>query len=108
MRPILAGLVLSSTLITSAWAGQPAHIYGVNLGSWLVLEPWMLPQAWLDMGGQLCEVCSTCIASESAFAKAYPDTVDTIFAKHWDIWFTQDDVNTLKAAGINTVRVPVS
>jgi len=107
MRPILAGLVLSSTLITSAWAGQPAHIYGVNLGSWLVLEPWMLPQAWLDMGGQSCEVCSTCIASESAFAKAYPDTVDTIFAKHWDTWFTQDDVNTLKAAGINTVRVPL-
>ncbi|KAG1884234.1 glycoside hydrolase family 5 protein [Suillus subluteus] len=107
MRHILAGLVLSSTLVARAWAGQPAHIHGVNLGSWLVLEPWMLPQKWSDMGGQECEVCSTCIASESSFAKAYPDTVDTIFAKHWDTWFTQDDVNTLKAAGINTVRVPL-
>ncbi|KAG2031171.1 hypothetical protein BDR03DRAFT_815096, partial [Suillus americanus] len=79
----LAGLVLSSTLVARAWAGQPAHIHGVNLGSWLVLEPWMLPQEWSNMGGQDCEVCSTCIASESSFAKAYPDTVDTIFAKHW-------------------------
>ena len=43
-----------------------------------------------------------------AFAKAYPDTVDATFAKHWDTWFTQDDIKELKAAGINTVRVPVS
>ncbi|KAG2123463.1 glycoside hydrolase family 5 protein [Suillus clintonianus] len=107
MRNILAGLVLSSTLVARAWAGQPAHIYGVNLGSWLVLEPWMLPQEWLDMGGQSCADCSTCIASESAFAKAYPDTVDTTFAQHWDTWFTESNVDTLKAAGINTVRVPL-
>lgn len=107
MRHILAGLVLSSTLVARVWAGQPAHIYGVNLGSWLVLEPWLLPQEWLDMGGERCEVCSTCIASEASFAKAYPDTVDTKFATHWDTWFTQDDVNTLKAAGINTVRIPL-
>ncbi|KAG1830478.1 glycoside hydrolase family 5 protein, partial [Suillus subalutaceus] len=107
MRHILAGLVLSSTLAARAWAGQPTQIYGVNLGSWLVLEPWMLPQEWLDMGGQSCAQCSSCIATESSFARAYPDTVDAEFAQHWDTWFTQDDVNTLKAAGINTVRVPL-
>ncbi|KAG2152572.1 glycoside hydrolase family 5 protein [Suillus bovinus] len=108
MKRILAGLVLSSMLVAHACAGQATPIYGVNLGSWLVLEPWMLPQGWLDMGGQSCaQNCSTCISTESSFAKAYPDTVDTTFAKHWDTWFTQDDVNTLKAAGINTVRVPL-
>ncbi|KAG2106935.1 glycoside hydrolase family 5 protein [Suillus discolor] len=108
MRHILAGLVLSSALVARAWDGQPTHIYGVNLGSWLVLEPWMLPQEWLDMGGQSCaDDCWTCIATESSFAQAYPDTVDTTFAQHWDTWFTQDNVNTLKAAGINTVRVPL-
>jgi len=41
-------------------------------------------------------------------AKAYPDTVDERFAGHWDTWFTQDDLKTLLAAGINTVRIPVS
>ncbi|KAG2353770.1 glycoside hydrolase family 5 protein [Suillus spraguei] len=94
MRHILAGLVVSSTLIARVWARKPIQIYGVNLGSWLVLEPWMLPQEWLDMGGE-------------SLAKAYPDTVDTKFAQHWDTWFTRDNVNTLKAAGINTVRVPL-
>ncbi|KAG2755145.1 glycoside hydrolase family 5 protein [Suillus brevipes Sb2] len=76
----------------------------------LYLRPTILcgSAEWLDMGGQSCaNDCSTCIATESSFAKAYPDTVDTKFAQHWDTWFTQDDVNTLKAAGINTVRVPL-
>ncbi|KAG1771497.1 glycoside hydrolase family 5 protein [Suillus occidentalis] len=108
MRHVLACLVLSSMFVARAWAGQPSHIYGVNLGSWLVLELWMLPQGWVDMGGQLCgSDCSTCISTESAFAKAYPNSVDTTFAQHWDTWFTQSDVNTLKAAGINTVRIPL-
>ncbi|KAG1908090.1 glycoside hydrolase family 5 protein [Suillus fuscotomentosus] len=108
MRHILTGLVLSITFIACAWAGQPTHIYGVNLGSWLVLELWMLPQGWVDMGGQLCgSDCSTCISTESAFAQAYPDTVNATFAQHWDTWFTQSDVDTLKAAGINTVRIPL-
>ena len=30
-------------LVFPALAGMPSKIYGVNLGSWLVLEAWMLP-----------------------------------------------------------------
>ncbi|KAH8104124.1 glycoside hydrolase family 5 protein [Cristinia sonorae] len=93
--------------LQTAVAGIPGKIYGVNLGSWLVLEAWMLPQEWLDMGGERCDDCSTCVATEFAFAQAHPKTVDSVFNKHWTTWFTQDDVNKLKAAGINTVRVPL-
>ncbi|KAG2072418.1 glycoside hydrolase family 5 protein [Suillus decipiens] len=108
MRHILTGLGLLSTFVARVWAGQPAHIYGVNLGSWLVLELWMLPQGWVDMGGELCgSDCSTCISTESAFAQAYPNTVNATFAQHWATWFTQSDVDTLKTAGINTVRIPL-
>ena len=79
------------------------------------------------MGGESCDDCTKCIRSElcvllfflfplpfrtlvpsSALVKAYPDTADEKFAKHWDTWFTQDELNTLVAAGINTVRIPVS
>ncbi|KAI0249706.1 glycoside hydrolase family 5 protein [Lactifluus subvellereus] len=101
---LLAFLVFISTRFAAA---IPDKIYGVNLGSWLLLEPWMLPKEWVAMGGEICDKCSTCIASEFEFAKAYPDTVDEKFAEHWSTWFTQDDVNTLKAAGINTVRLPL-
>ncbi|KAI0249705.1 glycoside hydrolase family 5 protein [Lactifluus subvellereus] len=92
---------------TRSAAAIPDKIYGVNLGSWLLLEPWMLPNEWVAMGGEICDNCLTCISSEFAFAKAYPDTVDERFAVHWSTWFTQDDVNNLKEVGINTVRIPL-
>ncbi|KAI6125905.1 glycoside hydrolase family 5 protein [Pisolithus croceorrhizus] len=95
-------------LVPQVFAQLPVEkIYGVNLGSWLLLEPWMLPQGWTDMGGQICADCSQCIESEFAFAMAYPDTVDQTFAKHWDSWFTQSDLQDLKNAGINTLRIPL-
>ncbi|KAJ7460773.1 glycoside hydrolase family 5 protein [Mycena latifolia] len=93
--------------LPTALGGLPDKIYGVNLGSWLVLESWMLLQEWVDMGGEINCDCSTCIGSEFAFAQAYPKTVDKIFAGHWSSWFNQDDVDALVAAGINTVRIPL-
>ncbi|KAI6117180.1 glycoside hydrolase family 5 protein [Pisolithus croceorrhizus] len=99
---------LLAALVPQVFAQLPVEkIYGVNLGSWLLLEPWMLPQGWTDMGGQICADCSQCIESEFAFAMAYPDTVDQTFAKHWDSWFTQSDLQDLKNAGINTLRIPL-
>jgi hypothetical protein len=85
----------------------PSKIYGVNLGSWLVLEPWMLPNEWVTMGGEQCDDCLTCISTEFALAATYPDDVDERFAVHWSTWFTQDDVNNLQDAGINAVRIPL-
>ncbi|KAH9964398.1 glycoside hydrolase family 5 protein [Russula compacta] len=101
-------LLFILTFFKIAAAGAPpSKIYGVNLGSWLVLEPWMLPEEWERMGGEQCDQCSSCIASEFALAAAYPDDVDERFAGHWSTWFTQDDVDQLQAARINTVRVPL-
>lgn len=44
----------------------------------------------------------------SDLTKAYPQTADQIFDKHWRTWFTETDVQRLKELGINTVRIPVS
>ncbi|KAJ3551313.1 hypothetical protein NM688_g4777 [Phlebia brevispora] len=106
MKPSSAVAVLVS-LLPVVRAGMPDKIYGVNLGSWLVLESWMLPAEWEAMGGESCSDCSTCIATEFAFAQAYPKTVDATFKQHWETWFTQDDVNQIAAAGLNTVRIPL-
>ncbi|KAJ7282090.1 glycoside hydrolase family 5 protein [Mycena rebaudengoi] len=107
MRATLLSFSLISFVLPAVFAALPKKIYGVNLGSWMVLEPWMLPQEWLDMGGERNCDCGTCIGSEFAFAKAYPDTVDEKFAAHWDSWFNQAEVDALVAAGINTVRIPL-
>lgn len=102
-------LLASSFLFGQAHASlrDGKNVYGVNLGSWLVIEPWMIPQEWLDMGGQDCGDCSACIRSEFAFVQAHPDTADEIFDKHWSTWFSQKDVNVLVALGLNTVRIPL-
>ncbi|SJL16057.1 uncharacterized protein ARMOST_19572 [Armillaria ostoyae] len=114
-------------LSISVQAGLPDKIYGVNLGSWLLLESWMLPEEWTRMGGELCDDCTQCISAElyklfsfvvstsvgltyhsaSEFARAYPDTVDEIFNTHWSSWFNQNDARDLAEAGINTVRIPL-
>ncbi|KIK99140.1 glycoside hydrolase family 5 protein [Paxillus rubicundulus Ve08.2h10] len=108
MRNLFFTLSLFSAIFSPALARRATEkIYGVNLGSWLLLEAWMLPQEWLDMGGQDCADCSACIMTEHSFAKAYPDTVDATFAKHWETWFTQDHVQQFKEDGINTVRLPL-
>lgn len=85
----------------------PKNIRGVNLGSWLLIEPWMIPEEWQKIGGENSCDCKVCIGSEFNFAKAYPDTVDQRMATHWETWFTQSDVDTLVKAGINSVRIPL-
>ncbi|TFK80755.1 glycoside hydrolase family 5 protein [Polyporus arcularius HHB13444] len=107
MWPLVAFGIFCSTMILHARAAIPGKIYGVNLGSWLVLEPWMLPQEWSDMGGD-SNCCSDCIGSEFSFVQAKgQSTADEKFKTHWSTWFTQHDVDALSAAGINTVRIPL-
>ncbi|KAJ7575553.1 glycoside hydrolase family 5 protein [Mycena floridula] len=107
MLASLVALLVISVVSGTAQVQLPAKIYGVNLGSWLVLEPWMLPQEWMDMGGEDCDDCSKCIRSESALTQAYPYAADELFNRHWSTWFTQDDVDQLKYLGINAVRIPL-
>ena len=86
MRLLLAAGVLAAALLGRRAVAYPypAKIHGVNLGSWLLLEAWMLPQGvsidsagccsrlahdslceeWADMGGENNCDCSTCIGTE--------------------------------------------
>ncbi|KAH8827186.1 glycoside hydrolase [Flagelloscypha sp. PMI_526] len=93
---LLLGFILHTLLYTCANAAHfPDKTYGVNLGSWLLIEPWMLPQEWVDMGGEFLtnQPCTVGIQSEFAFAQAYPDTVDEKMKGH--------------CYGINLVRIPL-
>jgi len=91
---------------------MPFHLPYPQLGSWLVLEPWMLPNGWAAMGGDLCFLnssCANCAASEFDLVKKLgQEKADDVFNKHWETWFTEDDVKAIAQAGLNTVRIPVS
>ncbi|KAF8747887.1 Cellulase (glycosyl hydrolase family 5) [Rhizoctonia solani] len=102
--------LLGATAVTAAKNGLPVDkIYGVNLGSWLLVEPWMLPDEWVNkMGGERCDAdCSACAASEFGLVKKLgQEKADQVFEEHWATWFTEKDVDEIVAAGLNSVRIP--
>ncbi|KZV79972.1 glycoside hydrolase family 5 protein [Exidia glandulosa HHB12029] len=101
-------LALVSVVSVSAQSLPVKKIYGVNIGNWLVMEPWMMKNEWVAMGGEHCDTaCSTCIGSEMALAQSLGTSVDAVFQQHWNTWFNQTDINKIKAAGLNTVRIPL-
>jgi hypothetical protein len=62
MQLCIALLALFASFVVSSVLGD--KIYGVNLGNWLVFEPWMAEQEWQSMGGEKCSNCTQCIRSE--------------------------------------------
>nr|POE80046.1 glucan 1,3-beta-glucosidase [Quercus suber] len=78
-------------------------IRGVNLGGWLVLEPWITPsifQAYPNSKGIVDEYTLTKALGASA-------AHDKVLKPHWDQWVTLDDFKKIKQYGFNVVRVPI-
>ncbi|CAE6475752.1 unnamed protein product [Rhizoctonia solani] len=103
--------LLGAAAVSAAKNGLPVDkVYGVNLGSWLLVEPWMLPKEWVEkMGGEICDAdCSSCAASEFDLVKKIgQEKADQVFEEHWKTWFTEKDVDAIVDAGLNSVRIPL-
>src|SRR5271170_1108465 len=81
-------------------SGQVVHLMGVNLGGWLVMEPWMTPA---DSGG-LPDTYSIIEELDSRFGVA---TEQALIRDYQQDWITTQDFANIKAAAFNAVRVPV-
>lgn len=72
----------------------------MNLGGWLVLEPWITPSIFEEAGdGAVDEYTLTQILGK--------DQAQTVLSSHWNSWITADDFQQIKDAGMNHVRIPV-
>lgn len=78
-----------------------SKVRGVNLGGWLVLEPWITPSLFDNTG-------NSAIIDEWTFGQ-YQDksTATAALTNHWNTWITQSDFQQIAAAGLNHVRVPI-
>lgn len=76
-------------------------VRGVNLGGWLVLEPWITPSLFDNTG-------NSAIIDEYTFGQ-YQDkaTATTVLTNHWNTWITESDFQQIAAAGLNHVRIPI-
>ena len=82
------------------------QIRGVNLGGWMVLEPWITPSLFYQfLGGNenttafdtysFCQVLGAQKANEQ-------------LRRHWESWVTEDIIDQLAASGaVNSLRLPV-
>lgn len=80
--------------------GNIVQLKGVNLGGFMVMEPWMCPA---DSGG-LPDTYSIIAKLDSRFG--VPEEQALIRA-YQQAWITSADFANIKAAGFNAVRVPV-
>ena len=86
-------------------AGNVLHLYGVNLGCWLTMEGYLCP---IDTGvpgsGTVVSDQYTAIALlDSRFGVA---TEQSLFRTYQSTWITDADLQNVKNAGMNVVRVP--
>ncbi|KAM0750613.1 glycoside hydrolase [Meredithblackwellia eburnea MCA 4105] len=95
-------------------AALSAPIRGVNVGGWLLIEPWMYPSRWVGMGGQWGPFndggnCTTRVESEWALGNKIQNqsALNVVVQTHYDSWFNQTHVDTLAYLGLNTVRIPL-
>ena len=64
----------------------PAKIYGVNLGGWLLLEPWITPSLFDD-------ISDPAVKDEWTFCEFLGATeCSARLEKHWSSFFTLQDV----------------
>lgn len=86
---------------TLADASRPL-IRGVNLGGWLVIEPWIKPSLFeqFDPADNVKDMWTFC-------EKLGKDECRRQLHDHYESFLTEQDIATLAGAGITHVRIPV-
>ncbi|PRP89557.1 hypothetical protein PROFUN_00821 [Planoprotostelium fungivorum] len=77
-------------------------VRGVNLGSWLVVEYWMVPQLWDDNG------CNhTIYFGQQGLERCLGSNASLVLEGHWSSFITETDFQQMSVQGVNSVRLPI-
>lgn len=74
-------------------------VRGVNLGGWLVAEPWITPSLFDNTGDGR-------VVDEYTFGQ-YASNAYGRLQSHWNSWITESDFAQIAGAGLNHVRIPI-
>ncbi|KAJ1448915.1 glycoside hydrolase superfamily [Pelagophyceae sp. CCMP2097] len=79
---------------------------GVNLGGWLVLEPWITPSLFYQF---LSVKDNSKVGMDSfTFCTALgPLEANRQMRRHWETWVTEAHIAELAHVGVNSVRLPI-
>ncbi|KAI9677504.1 MAG: exo-1,3-beta-glucanase [Caeruleum heppii] len=90
---VVGNLTYGSVLNTRD--NSPDFIRGVNIGGLLVLEKWMTPEVFQGTN-----------AIDQYTFDSTPGAVRKLY-NHYNSYFTEADMQALRATGINSVRIPI-
>lgn len=89
----LIGKALADTAISPGFAYGSDKVRGVNIGGWLVTEPWITPSLYDATNNDA-------IIDEWTFGQMQdPDTAKAALQAHWDSFYTEADFAAIAAAG---------
>ncbi|KAF5352453.1 hypothetical protein D9756_005900 [Leucocoprinus leucothites] len=97
----VVGLSVARSVLGWGFPYGQEKVRGVNLGGWLVLEPWITPSLFDNTNDGR-------VVDEWTFGQ-YVDRAEAaqVLKNHWDTWITEDDFRQIAAAGLNHVRLPI-
>ncbi|KAI0463380.1 hypothetical protein LJB42_003407 [Komagataella kurtzmanii] len=79
---------------------KPPKLYGVALGGWLVLEPYITPSLFNDSVEEPVDEYTLC-------HKLGNQKATEVLKKHWSTFITESDIIKIKNVGLNSVRIPI-
>ncbi|KZT57888.1 glycoside hydrolase family 5 protein [Calocera cornea HHB12733] len=81
------------------WTDSSQKMIGISLGNYLVLERWMTEDWFVGAS-------SPDAYDEWTFSNITGSRAAGLLQAHWDSWVTEDDIERVYQAGVNTLRVP--
>ncbi|KAJ6528562.1 glycoside hydrolase superfamily [Mycena capillaripes] len=86
--------------LNESWNWGTDKIYGVNLGGWFVLEPFISPALFQAYPSAADEWTLAALMRADGSLQATME-------KHYDTFITEPDIAEIAGAGLNWVRVPI-
>ncbi|KAJ7215034.1 glycoside hydrolase family 5 protein [Mycena pura] len=86
--------------LNQSWNWGTDRIYGVNLGGWFVLEPFIAPALFQKYPSAPDEWTLTTLMRADG---SLNDTLEN----HYDTFITEEDMAQIAGAGLNWVRIPI-
>lgn len=90
-----------------AWGNTNEKVRGVNLGGWLVIEPWITPSLFQRFGPSEGVVDEWTLSGRLTKMIGSDRAWNEVFKPHWDSWVTFKDFQKIKDSGFNVVRIPI-
>ncbi|KAI7939939.1 hypothetical protein MJO28_013591 [Puccinia striiformis f. sp. tritici] len=93
--------------LNQPWDYSNKRILGVNLGGWLVLEPFITPYMFEPFSSHDENGQPPTVVDEWTLSVALGDKLASTLEEHYRTFITEEDFMQIAAAGLNWIRLPV-